>query len=184
MSIMNTREKLETQIHNCKSYYRTGLALVLLLVHPKTPDMLREKGTLVRVGDHEEKFDKLADYLEDPDMKKMIGNDIHNIFLRFIFREPYELIFNYCKNSNQLDKLRSKDWFHFARLCRNAMAHNLAWKFTNDDRRILPVTYWGQTISEDMEGITVTREVLTFQITWNLNSDFLRFVRDDLEDSS
>jgi len=178
--VQTRKEELETQIHNVKSYYRIGLAASILFIHKVAPNILRESH--VQIGDWKETFLNLANYLEDPHEKQTIVTQVENIFRRFAIREPYELIFEYCKKSSQLDKLRKKEWFDFARLSRNALAHNFRWHFKEEDEKVLPVTYWEKTISKELEGQIVSGAIITPVIVWNLNTDFLRFVRDELED--
>src|SRR5260370_42553009 len=51
-----------------------------------------------------------------------------------LIQDTFELIRNYCKATNQLNKIKSQPWYHFARLLRNAVTHNQRWKFEDYER--------------------------------------------------
>ncbi len=66
----------------------------------------------------------LADELRNPNKKAKRLNDFSWIVKKFLLREPYTIIDEYCRLNNQTAKLREQDWFQFAKIIRNFVTHN------------------------------------------------------------
>ncbi len=85
--------------------------------------------------------------------------EFSKMLLRNFTNDSFEIVHNYCEESDQLDKLRSQLWYHFARLVRNALTHNQRWLLSRpSDLRILPVTWHGKVIEATMNGNEMTFE--------------------------
>lgn len=98
--------------------------------------------------------------------------------LRTTIRELFEVIHVYCKQTNQSEKLKQTDWFHFIRLLRNATAHDFRFVFQKKDIEILPITWNEKTITKKMNQSLVTLHLFSYQDCWKIINEIERFVNE------
>jgi hypothetical protein len=84
-----------------------------------------------------------------------------------LIRAPFEILHDYCEDYDKVDsalllleEMKAAPWFHYARIVRNAISHNFHFQYSKHDRKILPVTWNGITLSQEMEGQAITYESL------------------------
>lgn len=174
-----TKRMLEHKLHNIRGFYMVGFAGFVLLNHKDSPKVLRNVD--ITLGGVKIDFKRIAEMLENEDDKKWILKQYHGIFIRFVSRESFEMIKDYCKRTNQMKKLNSQKWYHFARLIRNSMAHNFKWTFSQSDKSILPLKWRSRTISRNLEGHELTQKYFSLAHAWNLNNDMQIFVKKELK---
>lgn len=96
--------------------------------------------------------------------------------LRAVVKESYNLIYDYCKETGQLSKLKSQSWFHFTRLIRNALSHNFKFVFKNRDKEILPISWNKSTIDINLDGKDLHIGIIGYEGVWKLLSDMRDFI--------
>jgi hypothetical protein len=108
----------------------------------------------------------LADLLEHGIVTVGITSDFILNQLHALIRAPFELIRAYCKDydrsvgSQQLtQELRHTDWYEFTRLIRNAISHSFWFEFKEYDKKLLPITWGGITLTADMDGTPMKYEL-------------------------
>ncbi len=69
------------------------------------------------------------------------------LHLRVFVVEAFEKLKSQCKIRGRLNDLKQCPWYQFARMVRNALAHDQHWDFRKYDRPILPVS-WNKKIIE------------------------------------
>lgn len=95
--------------------------------------------------------------------------------------QTYSCLLAYSKGTKQLEKLKRQPWFHFYRLLRNCLAHDLRFCFDpRTDSRLLPVEWNGIRITSDMEGKEFSFSWLGVLKAIDLLAAAERFVKDDL----
>lgn len=100
--------------------------------------------------------------------------------LRVVITEAFELIWDYSKNSQQIEILKSKSWFHFTRLIRNGLSHNHKFVFDPRDKKILPVTWNNKTIDLSLEGKDLKIDIIGYEGVWMLLSEMSTFILNDI----
>ena len=104
------------------------------------------------------------------------------VSIRSAVRESYEVLKSYCKNTDQYrDAMKAQAWFDFYRLLRDALSHDAIWRFDPRDKRKLPITWNGFTITSDLDGTPLTFEELDLEVIFSLLRDAERFLAEDLQ---
>ena len=73
--------------------------------------------------------------------------------------------------------LRAEPWYHFVRLVRNALSHNFHFEFSDTDKKRLPLTFRGRTMTPAMDGQPLTLDFLDHALVWELFNDMYAFGR-------
>jgi hypothetical protein len=123
-------------------------------------------------------FSDVASKLENhTTMYSLTADFLHNQ-LHALIRAPFELLDDYCSdfdkatpNGNLHVRMKSADWYPFARIIRNAISHNFRFDFGKGDRKLLPVKWLWVTISENLNGQPLTDDFFAPKIGYRL---FLR----------
>ena len=68
------------------------------------------------------------------------------LHLRVFVVETFEKLKAHCAVSGRENDFKSRDWYQFARMVRNALAHDQNWRFNKYDKSVLPVSWNGKTI--------------------------------------
>jgi len=97
--------------------------------------------------------------LEDGISMTAITSDFVLNQLHALIRAPFELLHDYCEDYDQaamtslmLPQMKGMRWYTFTRFVRNAISHNFCYEFGKGDRKLLPVSWNGITLSEEMNG--------------------------------
>jgi hypothetical protein len=114
-------------------------------------------------------FSDLSDILETDTPRLAVTSDFILNQLHALIRAPFELLSDYCEDADRkeparqlLKSLKKSDWYPFARIIRNAISHNFHFDFSERDKRQMPITWGGITLTEDLHG-----KVLTYQFFWH-----------------
>ena len=102
-------------------------------------------------------FADLADKLEQPSSRHALSSDFILNQLHALIRVPFEILRDYCEDYDKADptrrlfqKMKEAPWYEYARMVRNAISHNFHFRYNNHDKEILPVTWNGITLSQEM----------------------------------
>jgi len=111
-------------------------------------------------------FADLADMLEQQSSRDVLSSDFVLNQLHALIRAPFGILEDYCKAYDKAEstrclwqKMQATSWFHFTRIVRNAISHNFHFDYKPKDKRILPITWNGTTLSPEMEGQPITYEL-------------------------
>jgi len=131
---------------------------------PSAPEEAR--GIWMGVCDRYLSFADLADKLESTS-RYALSSDFMLNQLHALIRAPFEILRDYCEDYDKSDptrhlfqKMKEAPWYEYARLVRNAISHNFRFQYSNHDKKMLPVTWNGITLSHEMEGQAITYESL------------------------
>jgi len=100
--------------------------------------------------------------------------------IRTLIKESFELVKNYCCETDQNPKFNAQPWYHFARMIRNCLSHNFRFEFRKYDKTLLPVTWSSRTIDASMDGKHLALKFFGYVETWELFMEYQRFVRNEL----
>lgn len=108
-------------------------------------------------------FSDLADELErdpGPLAYDFVLNQLHASV-----RMPLEVLTAYCHDYDHrsgrsvlVPQLEAAEWYVYPRAVRNALSHDLRFRFSSKFKELLPTTWHGITISAEMEGQPVSWE--------------------------
>ena len=93
---------------------------------------------------------------------------------RNFFKESFRITEAYCRISSQLDTLKAKHWFGFARIIANSLSHNFRLEFRPYDLSQLPVSYKGIMIDSSSNGKPVS---LQLEILLSLGDELIGFAK-------
>jgi|GEM_PF-1316946 len=77
--------------------------------------------------------------LRDETLRKGLLSDFRNMLFRTVLAETMEHVSEYCRGTNQTERLLKSSWYNFARLIRNAETHDGVLRF--DKKAPPPVTF-------------------------------------------
>ncbi len=103
------------------------------------------------------------------------------MLMRSLIKESFELIKDYCNDSNQSTSFKAERWYQFARIIRNCLSHNFKFEFNAYDRRLLPVTWKARTITLQMDGQHLELGFFGYVEAWELFQEFQEFVDNSLQ---
>jgi hypothetical protein len=125
------------------------------------------RGFRMQAGEQWIAFADLADQLGDPLAREVLSSDLLLTHLHALIRGPFELLSDYCEDYDKVlfsgrlrEQMQATGWYAFTRMIRNAVSHNFHFDFSERDRRRLPLSWNGVTLTEDMHGRPITYEAL------------------------
>ena len=133
-----------------------------------------EKST-ARFGSYTVLFAQVATLLNNCADRDIAVKEFLKMLLRALIKESFELLKTYTSETSQEALLRGEPWYQFARLIRNCLSHSFVFKFRPHDRKILPVSWRGRSVSTDMDGAPLTLEFFGYVQTWELFADLCEF---------
>lgn len=72
---------------------------------------------------------------------QVVNDDALNIMrlgVKDAITQSFEMIRDYCDDTNQVPLLRAQPWYHFTRVVRNSMSHNYTLSFRMPNGAVLP----------------------------------------------
>jgi len=151
------------------NYYIT-FGSIKLLNDPDSPNKLTGQSYL------NIDLSPLAFNLKDKTGLEILSECFLKSGFRTAIRESFEVIFEYCKKTNQLEILKKCEWFHFLRLIRNGTAHNFNFKFVKSDYKLLPITWKNKIISKNMDETAITLYFFNYKDCWDLLKELEVFI--------
>jgi hypothetical protein len=113
---------------------------------------------------------------ENREKKEPIIRNFGSMCLRVFITETYEVTKDFCKKSKQMKRFERQSWYQFERLIRNALNHNFRFEFSENDKKLLPVSWKGKIITVDLDGKPVQHSVIDYQTALELHNDLRSFV--------
>lgn len=151
---MNKRELLGCYV-TAMNRIQIVYASLFLWAHPDTPQFFDALYDEIRV-ELKTNFPAVKDFLRDTVATKIACEQLYDMAHRAALNELFPLTKTYCRETNQVDKLKAQPWFPLWALLRNCFAHDMIFNFNRHERSILPVTWSGVTIDELMNGKPLT----------------------------
>jgi len=125
-------------------------------------------------------IDGIEPLILDKNVLKIAVDQFHMTILRAIIKELFETVKIYCKGSGQNDLLHSQDWYQPWRIIRNCFSHDFHFRFKNYDKKLLPISWKGIEIREDMDGKQITIGHFSYEKIWVLVNEVEIFVKNKL----
>lgn len=127
---------------------------------------------------------KVIDGIEPLVLDKKILNiaveQLHITILRAIVKELFEVMKTYCEISGQIGLLKSQDWYQLWRIIRNSFSHDFHFRFSEHDKKYLPISWKGIEIREDMDGQKMTTGHISYEKIWILTNEAEDFSQNTL----
>ena len=143
------KKGLLSQLENAKNNYILVLASTRLFSNEKTYPILDESGC--KFGTYSINFKQVANMMRSKNDREIACKEFVNMGYRILLKEPFELIKDYCNFTNQIDIFNKQNWYQFARIIRNCLSHNFKFKFNDNDKSILPITWKNRTIDVSLD---------------------------------
>jgi hypothetical protein len=131
--------------------------------------------------------DQIAEALREPEKRVHLRRELIKWLHRSYYRDAYQVVREYCEDTNQLPTLRSQSWYQFARLMRDCLSHNFRLDLGDYvNRGLLPIEWECQasgkkvTITQDMDGTALRFEQFFLTEAWELVQQMKGFVEQDL----
>lgn len=165
-----TKGELQAQLERIQNNYVVALAACHLLASCKVDEELRTGSCAF--GDFNVDFAQLSPVLKDPRSWEEDGvlRDFFLVQYRSLLRDTFEVIKGYS-HKGQIQNLRAAPWFNFARLVRDALAHNFHWKLTQEDLKHPPYKWNGRVIEHALHGHPMKLAFLGFDGAMELHKD-------------
>lgn len=173
-----TKVELLSQLENVKNNYILGLASVSVLSESFAANHLRQSHCTF--GAYVVDFQQVAELLESRPDREIALKEFTTMLIRGLLKESFETVRAYAKSNRQSAKLKAQPWFQFFRLIRNCVSHNFHFEFTDDDVKLLPVSWRGVTIEKDMQSKPLEIAFLGYDGVWDLFSELVQFANDQL----
>jgi hypothetical protein len=170
------KPELIAALENAKNNFVLGQAAVCLF----TLDPARKCliGQEARFGEFTVSFEQVHNLLAIPADAEIANKEYLKMHFRALIKEGFELLKNYCAETDQQQLFRDEPWFHFARLIRNALSHNFRFSFNRRDD--LPVSWEGRTIDRVMDGQDLQIAFLGWDGMYKLFAEFQIFAANKL----
>lgn len=175
---MISKDDLISQLQNAKNNYILGLAAVSLFSNKKSLSILKE--SYASFGKYRVQFDQVNNLLSNLSDRNIAVNEFINSQIRVLIKESFELIKDYCADTNQNSTFKAEPWYQFARIIRNCLSHNFRFEFRSNDNKLLPVSWKNKTIDSSMDGQYLMLEFFGYVETWELFEEFLDYAENRL----
>ena len=174
-----TKDDLLVQLIAAKSSFVLGLAGLYLLTQKET-HILLERG-IGKLADYTIPFKQVAQSMRDPQKQKADFKNFNKFIMRAMFKDSFEVLKEYCHVTGQDSKRIAQPWHQFSRMIRNCLAHDYTFKFSDHDKKKLPVTWNDMTITADMDGAILTSDFTGQGKMLDLCQDIYSFAESSLE---
>ncbi len=173
-----TKKELMSRLENAKNNYILGLAAISLFSNEKVYPVLEESHA--KFGTYTVEFKQVKNLLIKPADRKIAVKEFLTSQIRALIKVSFELIKNYCDETNQDSKFKAEPWYQFARIIRNCLSHNFKFEFRKYDKTLLPVTWKSRTIDASMDGKHLELKFFGYVETWELFTEYRDFVSNRL----
>lgn len=182
---LSVKEILLRKLSHTRNTYLLGFAAEILLKSSEADEIMKGGKVVVKMKGGEMIVNGVEStiVLELDRVREMLSNDrikeaaLHNFLmfqLKMIITEPFELITNYCKETNQVKKFKDLDFYDFGRKIRNLMVHDEKTIFQESIvEDILPPSWRDKT--------TINNISLNYKNALDLFNDYHSFVKTDLD---
>jgi hypothetical protein len=109
-----------SQLTNCKNNFFLGL--FALNYFTSIDEIKSHIGSSCSFGRYTFDFAQIVKMLESN--ADIACKEFLKLHLRALIKESFEVVSQYTKNVDMYDVMKDQEWFHFARVIRNAIAHS------------------------------------------------------------
>ena len=169
---------LVSQLENAKNNYVLGLAAISLFGSPETYPILQKKQAAF--GRYTVQFAQVVHMFQNVSDRDITIREFLTSQIRALIKESFEMIKDYCDDTEQNAVFKGEPWHQFARMIRNCLSHNFKFEFNKYDRGLLPVSWGKQTITIDMDGQHLKLDFFGYVETWELFQEYEQFVKNRL----
>lgn len=160
-----------TSQNNCKLVY----ASLVLFAHEDMPTIYAKWSAALNVPRPFDENDVIA-LLQDRNVSKIAFSELYDTVYRAALKELFEVTKHYCESTGQTSLLVAQPWYQFWRVLRNCLSHDFRFRFTEYDRKKLPVSWRTISIDKTMEGKQLTHGVLSREQILGLVDDIREFI--------
>jgi len=179
-----TKDKLLSFFDQTYVAFTTALAGAVFLVHADCYCLLKSKPLTIMLG---------------PDATTGVGIDLSRSInllesdphvpiapmIRLCFMAAaislYSATEAYCRSTDQLKLYREQSWYHILRLTRNCLGHDMKWRIGERDKKHLPSTWNGITLTADLNDQDFSFRTVPPEKLMELFAEVERFIRITLE---
>ncbi len=173
------KKDLASQLTNAKNNYIMGLAALYLFGNNESyPILTKGHATF---GQYNITFKQVTNLLQNEKDRNIAVKEFLMMLMRSLIKESFELIKDYCNDSNQSTSFKAERWYQFARIIRNCLSHNFKFEFSAYDKRLLPVTWKARTITLEMDEQPLEVSFFSYVEVWELFEEFQGFVENRLQ---
>lgn len=173
-----TKEELIGIFRTVKNNYRL---IYVLIVQASQDDVMTDFIYLYQnLEDRVKVIDGIEPLLLDKKVLEIAVDQLHLTIHRSAVKELFEAVKAYCKNTNQITLLQSKEWYQVWRIIRNCFSHDYHFRFSNHDKKFLPLLWNGIEFRKDMDGKKITTRHLSYETVWALIDTVELFVVNEL----
>ncbi len=169
------KSEIISQLENVKNNYILGLSAVSLFLNEKVYPILEENNYVI-FGNYKVGTKQVKNLLIKHADRSIALKEFTKSQIRIPVKESFEIIKNYCYETNQISKFRAESWYHFIRMIRNCLSHNCKFEFSEYDKRFIPVSWNNRIINSEMDGKCLELEFFGYVETWELFSECKDFV--------
>ena len=173
-----TKKELISQVENAKNNYILGLAAISLFSNKKVYPILEESHA--KFGTYTVEFKQIKNLLMKTENQDIAIKEFLTSQIRALIKESFELIKNYCNETNQVSTFKAEPWYQFARMIRNCLSHNFRFEFNKYDNSLLPVSWKNRTIDSTMNDKHLELIFFGYVETWELFTEYQDFVANRL----
>ncbi len=170
-----TKQVLINQLKNTKNTYVLSLAAISLFSEENSHKHLDISSC--KFGSFEIKFSVVSNLLRNINDREIAIKEFLKTHLRVLLKESFEIIKDYCENTNQRNKMTSNDWYQFSRMIRNCISHNFYFEFNDYDKTKLPQIWKNRTIDLALDGKPMKLDFLGYDGVWELFKEFNDFAQ-------
>ena len=176
---MTTKPTLLSQLENAKNNFVLGLAAISLFANPEAFPLLEKSH--VEFGKYKVPFKQVSNLLATKADREIAIKEFARSQLRALIKESFELIKDYCGNTDQSRKFEAEPWYQFARLMRNCLSHSGRFEFSRYDKGKLPITWETRTIDAALDRQSLKLNFFGWIQAWELFEEFEDFVNNRLD---
>ena len=176
---MISKKELISQLENAKNNYILGLAAISLFSNEKALSIFEESHAAF--GQYTVQFKQVKNLLSSPSDRDIAIKEFLTSQIRALIKESFELIKDYCDDTNQSSSFKTEPWYQFARMIRNCLSHNFRFEFNKYDKTLLPVSWKNRTIESSMHGQHLKLNFFGYVETWELFSEYQNFVENRIK---
>ena len=178
------KQYLVNQLQNIETCAEVGVISLNLLSEEKNRNMLEKYDYLVRLKKAPDGIQNLQITLTGKDLVNELQENGHEILSFFkgrvyssLIRESFELVKQYCIDTDQVQEFKRIKWYHFIRIIRNCLSHTIKLEARGMDlENDFPVTWRHLSIDKEMIGKALEDDFLADVDIWWVFDDLRNFV--------
>jgi len=145
------KAELRGQLQTIKNNYALVQAGILFLAQPDALAKFDEYSLLFSEHPEAKKFLYIRYVLESDELLKLATNQLRKSVLRNCIKEMFELVKRYGLETDKIKLLRATPWYQFLRMVRNSLSHDFYLRYSEQDLKLLPITWSGLTLTAAMD---------------------------------